>query len=532
MQFSKKLLERQTMSEEMVVTEPKYIAEVVIGDKNITLEEFVAIARYGAKVLFSERFKERVNKSRGLVEKFLEEKRVIYGLTTGFGANCTKTIEPKDAIALQKNILRSHSVSLGEPLEKEVVRGVMLMMIMNMGQGYSGVQLQTLEKLAELLNKDVTPFAPGHGSVGYLSIEAHISLVLLAEGEAYYKEKLMSGKEALSSACILPVELGCKEGLALVSGTTSVTALTALAVYDAIKASKTADIAGAMSLEALKGTIKAFDPRLQSVRPHEEQLMTARNLLKILDGSEIAEKYKDYRLQDALSIRCMPQLHGAAKKTFKDAREVLEVEMNSCCDNPIIYPENEDGIALMGCNADGSFVGIEADSVCIALTAIAKMSERRTDRMVNYLVSELPAFLISKPGLNSGFMIMQYTSAGLLGEMRTLSTPATIDNTPTCANQEDYVSMGYNAARKAYQSARLLERILAIEIMHSVQAVDFLKPLKQSPATKAVYNSIREEVPNFDEDQYFYPYINCVCEKVREGSILEEAEKITGKLEF
>lgn len=512
--------------------DPRKITEVKLGVKDTTLDEFIAISRYNIKVTFSNDYCDRVNKSRGLIEKFLHEKRLIYGLTTGFGDNCNKIILPEDAITLQKNIIRSHSCSIGEPLEKEVVRGILLMMLQNLGMGYSGVKLNTLKTIANLLNNEITPFAPGHGSVGYLAIEAHISLVLIGEGKAWHKGVLLNGMEALRAANMQPIELGCKEGLALVSGTTSVTTLAALALYDAIKAAKTADIAGAMSLEALRGTIKAFDPRLQSVRPHLQQSMTARNVLRILDKSEIADKYKDYRIQDALSIRCIPQLHGAAKKTLKEAAETVLIEMNSCCDNPIIYPLGDDGIALMGCNADSSYIGIEADSACIAMTAIAKMSERRIDRLVNHHVSELPSFLIEKIGLNCGFMIPQYTAVGLLGEMRILSTASSIDNTPTCANQEDYVGMGYNAAMKAYKSAKLLEGILSIEIFNSTQALDFLKPLNPSPATKAVYDLIRKEVPKIEDDQYLYPYIQYICDQTHEGNILNAVEEVIGDLEF
>lgn len=508
------------------------IKKIILGDRKTTLEEFVVVSRYGAKVSFSPSYSEKVSRSRGLVEKFLDEKRVIYGLTTGFGDNCNKIISAEDAVMLQKNIIRSHACSIGEPLEKEVVRGILLMMLLNLGQGYSGVQLSTLELIANLLNNDITPFAPGQGSVGYLSVEAHISMILIGEGKAWYKGELLKGKEALEAAGLKPVDLGCKEGLALVSGTTSVTALAALALYDGIKAAKTADIAGAMSLEALRGTVKAFDPRLQSVRPHKEQAMTARNILRILDKSEIALKYKDYRLQDALSLRCMPQLHGAAKKTLKDMEQAISIEMNSCCDNPIIYPYDDDGIALMGCNADGSYMGIESDSSCIAMTTIAKMSERRIDRLVNHHISELPAFLIEKSGINNGLMIPQYTAAGLLGEMRLLSTPASIDNTPTCANQEDYVSMAYNASKKVYQCSKILENILAIELLNAAQALEFLRPLKSSPAIKAVRNLIRKEVPKLDKDEYLYPFIQYIHEQVHEGLILDAVEAVIGVMEF
>jgi histidine ammonia-lyase len=511
---------------------PRRIKKVALGIHDITLEEFVAVARHEAKVELSPAYCERVSKSRGLIEKFLDERRVIYGVTTGFGDNCDKIILPEQAITLQKNILRSHACSIGEPLEKEIVRGILLMMLQNLGLGYSGVQLSTMESIVNILNRGITPLAPGHGSVGYLAVEAHICLVLLGEGKAWYNDEILSGIDALAAVGMKPIKLGCKEGLALVSGTTSVTAIAALALFDAIKAAKTADIAGAMSLEALRGTIKAFDPRIHSVRPHEEQSMTARNILRILAHSEIADKYKDYRLQDALSLRCIPQLHGAAKKSFKDAAKTIAIEMNSCCDNPIIYPEGDDGIALMGCNADSAYVGIEADSMCIALTNIAKMSERRTDRIINHHVSELPAFLIENAGLNSGFMIPQYTAAGLLGEMRMYSTPSTIDNTSTCANQEDYIGMGYNASRKAYQSVKLLENILAIELLNASQALEFLKPLNPSPATKAVYDLIRKEVPKVEDDQYLYPFLQYISEQIHNGNIEDVIEDVIGALEF
>ncbi|MBN7772953.1 HAL/PAL/TAL family ammonia-lyase [Clostridium aminobutyricum] len=511
---------------------PRQIKTITLDIQNMTLEEFVAISRYEAKVELSPAYCKRVVKSRRLVEKFLDERRIIYGVTTGFGDNYNKIILPEQAVTLQKNILRSHACSLGEPLEKEVVRGILLMMLQNLGQGYSGVQISTLECIVNLLNGGITPFAPRRGSVGYLAVEAHICLVLLGEGKAWYRGELLNGSDALAAAGIRPIQLGCKEGLALVSGTTSVTAIAALALFDAIKAAKTADIAGAMSLEALRGTIKAFDPRIQSVRPHEEQSMTARNVLRILNNSEIADKYKDYRLQDALSLRCIPQLHGAAKKTFKDAAKTIGVEMNSCCDNPIIYPEEDDGIALMGCNADSAYVGIEADSMCIALTNIAKMSERRIDRLINHHVSELPPFLIENSGLNSGFMIPQYTAVGLLGEMRLLSTASTIDNTSTCANQEDYIGMGYNASRKAYQSVQFLENIMAIEFLNAAQALEFLKPLNPSPATKTVYDLIRKEVPKVEDDQQLYPFLEYISEQIHQGEIIAVVEEVIGELEF
>lgn len=509
----------------------KKISSVVLNEQPITIEQLVAVARYGATVHFSRSYEKRVNASRGLVEKFLIENRRIYGVTTGFGDNVSKVITPDQAVQLQKNILRSHAVSVGEVLAKELVRAVQVAILVNLGQGYSGVSLTTLALLRDLLNKQITPFAPGEGSVAYLAPEAHMALVLIGEGQAWYRGELMSGSKALKQAGLQPIDLGCKEGLALVNGTTSVTAFAALTVYDAIQTTKTADIAGAMSFEMLKGTIKAFDPRLHSLKKHEEQASTADNLRRILAGSQQIEHFKDYRLQDACSLRIIPHVHGAAKRSIKQAHEAIGEELNSCSDNPILYPEEADGVALMGGNFDATFVGIQADSLCIALSVLAKEAERRIDRLVNHHVSELPSFLIKNPGLNSGYMIPQYTAAGLYTEMKLLSHPASIDNIPTCAGQEDVVSFAYLAAKKATQVVKKLQYILAIELMCAAQAADF-HTLDPSPTTRAVIDEIRNNVPSLLEDRFIYPDMETIYQYVQSGRFIEIVEKIIGELAF
>jgi histidine ammonia-lyase len=512
-------------------THPKDIKSVTLGNGDISINEIIAVSRYDAEILFSNEYCNRVNDSRAVIEKFLDEERVIYGVTTGFGSNVTKNISLVDAETLQKNIIRSHAVSVGDPLEREVVRATQLMILINLGKGFSGVRLETLELLRSVINHQIVPFAPGDGSVGYLSPEAHMALVLIGEGKAWYDDLLISGSEALEKAGLKPISLGCKEGLALTSGTTSVTALAALALYDGIQTAKIADIAGALSLEALKGTIKAFDPRIHAVKRHEEQAGTARNIVKMLEGSEIVEKYQDYRLQDALSLRCIPQVHGAVKRVLKDAEFIIGNEINSSSDNPIVITA-DNGDALMGGNFDGTYVGIYADTMAIAMANLAKISERRLDRLVNHLVSELPNFLVANPGLNSGYMIPQYTAAGLLNEIRVLCHPATIDNIPTCANQEDVVSFAYFAAKKVYQISKKLEYILAIELMAAVQALDFHQPLKPSPVSRKVYELIRTGVPSVTEDRYFYPDIQIISSQLHEGKILAAVEFIIGKVEW
>ncbi|MBB6282312.1 HAL/PAL/TAL family ammonia-lyase [Geobacillus subterraneus] len=509
----------------------KRMKRVTLGDHPMTIEEFIAVVRYGAQVEFSNKYCKQVQESRSLLERWIKQGRTMYGVNTGFGALCTQLITEEETIQLQKNILLSHAVSVGKPLTEEEVRATMLMVLQNVGQGYSGVRIEVLEVYRQFLNLRLTPFAPREGSVGYLSPEAHIALVLIGEGNAYLEGELLSGCEALNRVGLKPIALTAKEGLSLISGTTGATALGALALYDMLKAATAADIIGAMTLEVLKGTIRAFDERLMSVRPHPEQTDTAGNLRNILKDSMIAHHFIDYRLQDALSLRCIPQLHGAAKKTLRDALRVIEIEMNSCCDNPILWTADGEEDVISGGNADASYVGIEMDSACIAATAIAKMSERRNNRLINERLSEYPAFLIRRPGLNSGLMIPQYTQAALLNEMKILSYPATVDNIPTCADQEDYVSMGYNAAKKAREVAEKLEYILAIELLSTYYAYQFIdKNLSPGGPAKSVLDRLSKNVPRADEDLYLYPYIEWLKEFIHSGDIIECIEQKTGKL--
>jgi len=504
--------------------------KLVLGPE-ISLEEFISVSRDGVRIEFSEEYAERVNKARRLVDKWVEEGRVMYGITTGFGVLCTKSITKEETAKLQKNIILTHSVSVGEPLTEEQTRAVMLMVLQNAGLGYSGIRLEVLDMYRQFLNEGLTPFAPREGSVGYLNIEAHIATVLIGEGKAYVKGKLMTAKEALDAIGLKPVELTSKEGLVLVNGTTSPTALGALALYDMIKAAKTADIIGAMTLEVLKGSIKAFDERIMSVKPHEDQGRTASNVRNLLRDSEIAEHNKDHRLQDALSLRCISQLHGAAVKTLMDAKKTFEIEINSCCDNPIIWTKGDEEQAMSNGNCDASYVGIEMDSSCIAATAIAKMSERRNNRLVDGNMSEYPWFLVKKPGLNSGLMIPQYSQAGILNDMRILSHPSTTDSISTCGNQEDYVSMGYNACKKAVQVAEKLEYILAIELLSVYQAHQFMeRGLEPGSATKAVLHEISTKIPVMEEDMYLYPYIEELRDIIHSGRLIRLVEEKAGKL--
>ena len=394
---------------------PQQITQVVLGDREPSIEEFVAVARYAAKVSFSEAYQQRVKKSRGLVERFLDENRLVYGVTTGFGDNVRHVISASNAKELQVNIVRSHAVAVGEPLKREQVRAIQLMVLISLGKGYSGVRLELLELIAALLNNDVVPFAPGEGSVGYLAVEGHLALVLLGEGKARVNGgEWVDGATALKQVGLQPTDLQCKEGLAMLNGTTSVTAIAILALYNAMQTASLADVAAALSMEALKGTIRAFDPRYHSIKAHKEQAQTARDIKAMLHDSQLIAENIDYRLQDAYSLRSIPQVHGASKRFIEHARENIENEIHSSGDNPVIYPlDDGDGIAISGANFDGTYIGMSADSLCVALANLAKIAERRIDRMVNSHFSEMPAFLVRNPGLNSGYMILQYTAAGL-----------------------------------------------------------------------------------------------------------------------
>jgi len=507
--------------------------EVVLGE-DIKIEDLVNIARYNYEVKFSRDYETRVCASRKLVEKWIKEERVMYGITTGFGALSTKVISVEETERLQRNIILSHSTSVGEPLKTEEVRAIMVLMLQSLGQGLSGVRLKLLQQIQTYLNMGITPFAPREGSVGYLSVEGHIGLALIGLGKVYYNGQLQETGSLLIKLGLEPLVLAAKEGLALISGTTSPTGLSALALNDMLQAAKSADVIGAMCLEVSKGTLRAYDERLMNVKPYKEQKATASNVRRILADSEIAKKNINYRLQDALSIRAIPQLHGAAKRTLFDARRTIEEELNYCGDNPIIWADEEgtDGEALSGCHCDASYVGLEMDSSCIAATMIAKMSERRNYRMTTATLSEMPWFLIKNPGVNSGLMIPQYSQAGLLNDMKILSTSAVIDNVPTCGGQEDYVSMGYNAAKKSLQVAEKLEYILAIELLSAYQAHQFIEEdQKPSLVTNAVMKEMSKFVSILDEDEFLQPYIESIKAFIHSGKLLKTVEEKIGEME-
>lgn len=519
---------------QMSVKNARSIQTVTISDCMLTLEEFIAVAKFGAKVEFSSQMIDAVTANRRLLEKFLNEGRIIYGVTTGFGENVRYTVSPEDASKLQENIVRTHSVAVGEPLEREQARAVMLMTILNAGKGHSGIRIETLDLIRRMLNNDIYPWAPGEGSVGYLGVEGHLVMAYMGEGKIYDHGELMPADKVLEKYGIAPLKLACKEGLSMLNGTITVTALGLLALYESIITMQNIEIAGALCYEALRGTDRELDPRIHAAKKHDAQNAAANNLRRLLKGSDICEKYRNEKVQDAYVMRSMAHIHGAAKKLIREAYEVIVSEMHSISDNPEIFAESEDdGVALMCGNFDGSFVGSHADMLAMAAAIAGNLVERGTDRMVNRNLNDgLPAFLVSNPGLNSGFMIPQYTAAGLMNEIKHLAIPATIDSIPTCANQEDPVSMAYYASKKALVSARKLQYVTAIEIYVALQAIDFLKPLRPSPVLGKLRDFVRETVPFVENDRYLHPDIEYITELVRNSTLIDLVENEIGALDF
>lgn len=522
---------------------------IVLG-KPLSIDEFMEIVRFHAEVEFSKDYCERVEKSRKIVEQCVEEERAVYGTTTGFGALVTQAISKEQAERLQKNIILTHATSVGEPFGGEEVRAILLMVLQSLGRGVSGVRLELLECYRQFLNKGVVPFVPREGSVGYLCAEAHVATVLLGEGRAYYKGELLSSKEALKRAGMEPFVLSYKEGLALINGASSPTALAAIGIYDLNRVVKTADIAAAMFLEALNGLIGAYDEHVTACRPEKELIATARNQQRILAGSQVIERAKGTHLQDALSLRCVPQLHGAAKRLLHDAYDVVSCEINSCADNPVVYGTGDAPEIYSNGNPDSSYVGMEMDCACIAAVNLAKMSERRNARFLDQNLSGYPWFLVKNPGLNSGLMIPQYTQAGLLNDLKMLASPSTADSVSTSAGQEDYVAMGYNACKKSLEVVKKLEYILAVEMMSAYQAQQFVGKetgaessaeafteagtvdgLKRGKGTEAVYEKLKDMIPVMEEDFYLYPCLEELRDFIHSGECLYCVEAAVGELE-
>ncbi len=492
---------------------------VVIDGETLTIEDVVAVARYNVPVIMSEREEKKVVQARETLERLVDEKKRIYGVTTGFGALGNVYISPEDMRELQANLIRSHSSGVGKPLNREVTRALMLLRANTLAKGYSGVRLETVKTLVRMINEGVHPIIPEKGSVGAsgdLAPLSHMVLVMIGEGEAEYDGVILDGKEAMKNADIPSIVLDVKEGVALNNGTQLMTAIAALAVHDAWNLVKTAEVAAAMSFEALCGIIDAFDEKIHKVRPHRGQIESAKRVLALLSGSKLAKGGGAARengyLQDPYSLRCIPQVLGSVRSAIEHIESVVKVEINSATDNPLVFAEDRQ--CLSGGNFHGQPISAAMDYLAIVVAIVGNFSERRTARLIDKNLSRgLPAFLIpqkSKSGLQSGFMTLQYTAAALASENKSLVHPASADSIPTSANFEDFVSMGPIAARKAAEILRNVEYIVAIELLCAAQGVEFRGSDNLGKGTRAAYNLVRKRVRALREDRVLHTDIESV----------------------
>jgi histidine ammonia-lyase len=491
-----------------------------VDGRHLTLESVHAIAD-GAHVRVTPEALERVRRARALVDERFAAGDAIYGVTTGFGRLANVRVEPADAQRLQVNLVRSHAAGTGPPLAPEIVRAAGALRVNALAAGHSGVRVQTLELLVDLLNRGVTPYVPSQGSVGAsgdLAPLAHMTLTLIGEGDAWYEGRRVSSAEALERAGLQPIQLGAKEGLALVNGTQVMTAVAALGVLRAERLADAADVVGALSLEAFLGTDRVFDRRINDLRPHPGQARVAQRLRELLAGSQIIESHRECgRVQDPYSYRCIPVVHGAVRDAIAHARRVVEIEANSVTDNPLVFPE--DGEFLSGGNFHGEPVALALDFLKIAVSELASISERRLYLLLNGEERELPLFLTGRSGVQSGLMIVQYTAAALVNENKMLAWPASVDSIPTSAGQEDHVSMGMTSANALPRVLDNVEGALACELLGALAATDFRRPLRNGAGTQAAYDVARTVIAPWGEDRAPAPDIERARELIASGAL-------------
>lgn len=494
--------------------------------RDLSIEDVVEVARGRQPVALDPAAAERMRASRAVIERLVAEGATVYGVTTGFGDLADVRIEPERTAELQRNLVRSHAAGVGERLPDEVVRAMLLLRANTLAIGLSGVRVEVVELLLAMLNAAIHPVVPSRGSLGAsgdLAPLAHLALVVIGEGEATVDGAGPgSGAEALARAALEPVELGAKEGLALLNGTQLMAAIGSLAHHDAKRLAQTADVIGAMSLEAMLGTGVAFDERLVAARPHPGQVAVAAHLRELMRDSGIWASHREdseHRVQDAYSLRCIPQVHGAARDALGELGRVLGVEINAVTDNPLVFP---DGEVVSGGNFHGEPLALALDYATMAIAELASISERRTARLVDASLSGLPAFLAVDPGVESGYMIAHYTAAALVNELQSLAHPASVDTIPTSANQEDHVSMGATAAHQLRAAIYLAEHVLAIEALCAARGLDLRAPLRPGAGVAHAHAAIRSRVDPLGADRPPAPDIQAVWELVHGGELVEE----------
>ncbi len=507
--------------------------KIILGKGKLSIENVVNVCRNGYKVEIAEEAIKKMQIARDLVERYVNNEIVSYGITTGFGKFSDVIISKDETEELQRNLIISHSCGVGNPLSIENVRAIMLLRVNNFTKGHSGVRIITANKIIEMLNKGVTPFIPEKGSLGAsgdLAPLSHMVLVMLGLGKAYYEGVLYEGAEAMEKAGIEPLPaLSSKEGLALINGTQAMTGIGAITIYDAINLMKHLDVAASLTMESLNGIKCAMDSKIHEVRGHKGQIETAKNILRLVEGSSSITKQGEVRVQDPYTLRCTPQVHGASKDALNYVRKKIEIEIDAVTDNPIIFPEFDQ--VLSGGNFHGQPMALPFDFLGIALAEMANISERRLERLVNpNLNFGLPAFLVEKGGINSGFMIVQYSAAALVSENKVLAHPASVDSIPSSANQEDHVSMGTIASRKAKEIMENARKVIAMEILAACQAIDLRKVDVLGKGTKIAYDIIREQITHYDKDRVMYLDINKVEEIIMTNVIADKVEKEIGKI--
>ena len=507
---------------------------ITINGNDLTVNSAVEIIENNYNIKLSPAALTKVKASRKLVDSWIKKDEVIYGITTGFGEFKDVKIPQKDIELLQRNLIVSHSAGVGSYLPDNIVKLMILFRINSLAKGMSGIRPEMMEFMVKFFNSGIVPLIPSQGSVGSsgdLAPLSHLCLAFIGEGYAKYKGKVMLAKNALKASGLSPVTLSSKEGLALINGTQMMSAFLCKSVYDSKRISKLADIAGSMSLEALLGTSKAFDAKLQKARPHRGQIKTASNLRKLLSGSQIMKSHKDCgKVQDAYSLRCMPQVHGSSKEAIEYCNGIIEIEINSATDNPLIFTETREHIE--GGNFHGQPLAIASDFLKIAVSELGSISERRTARLVDGSLSGLPRFLADSGGLNSGFMIAQYTAAALVSENKVLCHPSSVDSIPTSANQEDHNSMGSIASRNAFSVVNNVKNILAIELLCAAQGIDFHRPLKSGKGTEAAYNLLRDEIPHLENDEIVSDLIEEVCRVIYSSDFIQQVEATCGVIDW
>ena len=502
------------------------MAKLMLNGSSLTLNDLVLAARDpSTEITLAGEAIPGIKRAADAVAKFVHEGRIAYGITTGFGAFKDRLIPPEDVEKLQENIILSHAVGTGLELPAEVVRAMMIIRANTLAKGHSGIRLETLQLMLSLLNKNILPIIPSRGSLGAsgdLAPLAHMALPLIGQGYVRFEGKVRQSAEALQENGLKPIKLGAKEGLALTNGTTLMTAIGALQVYDALVVLQSANCAAALSLEAQNGTMRAYSPQIHASRPQPMQAETASSLRDLLAGSNLTRPDNSNNVQDAYTLRCVPQVHGAVHNAIDYAQNVIEIELNSVTDNPLLFFDDQDEVTILsGGNFHGEPLALALDFLSIAMTDLGNISERRIAKLIDNHPEHYPSFLAAQGGLNSGFMLLQYTAAALCSENKTLSHPDSVDSIPSSGNVEDHVSMGANAALHCQQIIENVRTVISIELMSAAQAVDFrlqANPgLSLGQGTSKAYNAIREMVPFFEQDAYFKPSMDAITELVKKG---------------